>query len=359
MTSSTTRAFMAKKQFTFSAQVANNLLTVLQGYTKGIRFIALLTILCTIGVGQMWGAETIIYTLDGTTTGGSNGYAEASSITQNNMSWSVVGNTTTSPWRIGGKSLTNTDRTIASTTPIASNISKVVVSHGTANSVTVNSLKLIVASDASFSNVVSTVTGEFTASNTTTFTCPNNADWTNMYYKFVYNITISSTSNKYLQFNSATFYGEESQTGGGSTTVDPEVTFSNGEYTIGGAALDLSTLWESNSDGAVTYSVTNAGTTGANVNGTSFTATAAGTCTLQASQAATATYNAATATATITVSAPAGGGGGEGECSWTLVTDASTLKADDEVIITSGGTDATKDKYALSTNQKTSNRGAT
>ena len=120
-------------------------------------------------------------------------------------------------------------------------------------------------------------------------------------------------------------------TGGGSTTVDPEVTFSNGEYTIGGAALDLSTLWDSNSTGAVTYSVTNAGTTGATVNGTSFTATAAGTCTVQASQAATATHNAATATASITVTAPAGGG--EGECSWTLVTDASTLKAGDRIVI--------------------------
>lgn len=47
------------KQFTFSAQVANNLLKVLQGYTKGIRFIALLTILCTIGVGQMCGQATL------------------------------------------------------------------------------------------------------------------------------------------------------------------------------------------------------------------------------------------------------------------------------------------------------------
>ena len=45
------------KNSTFSAQVANNLLTLLQGYTKGIRLIALLTMLCTIGVGQMWGAE--------------------------------------------------------------------------------------------------------------------------------------------------------------------------------------------------------------------------------------------------------------------------------------------------------------
>jgi len=119
-----------------------------------------------------------------------------------------------------------------------------------------------------------------------------------------------------------------------SSPVNPTVTFSNGEYTIGGAALDLSTLWDSNSTGAVTYSVTNAGTTGATVNGTSFTATAAGTCTVQASQAATAIHNAATATATITVTAPTSGGGeGDGECTWELVTDASTLKAGDRVVI--------------------------
>ena len=66
-----------------------------------------------------------------------------------------------------------------------------------------------------------------------------------------------------------------------------------------------------------------------------------------------------TATYNIIVSPAQGGGGsGSGECTWELVTDASTLEVDDEVIIASGGTDAAKDKYALSTNQKSSNRGA-
>ena len=182
----------------------------------------------------MWG-ETVTYTLDGTVTGGSNGYATESSITQNDVTWSVVGNTTESPWRIGGKSLTNTDRTIASTTTIASNISKVVVTHGTASSVTVNSLKLIVASDANFSTVVSTVTGTFTASNTTTFTCPNSANWTDRYYKIVYNITISSTSNKYLQFKSAEFYGEAS-----TPATRHTVTFNAGSGTSTASLIETS-----------------------------------------------------------------------------------------------------------------------
>ena len=85
--------------------------------------------------------------------------------------------------------------------------------------------------------------------------------------------------------------------------VDPAVTFSNGSYTVGDAALNLSSLWTSNSTGAVTYTVANAGTTGASISGSLFTATAAGTCTVKASQAATSAYNAITKTATITVTA--------------------------------------------------------
>ena len=88
-----------------------------------------------------------------------------------------------------------------------------------------------------------------------------------------------------------------------ATPVDPKVSFSNSTYTVG-QTLDLSTLWTSNSDGAVTYSIVEVGTTGASINGKSFTASAAGTCTVKASQAATSAYNAIEETATITVTAP-------------------------------------------------------
>ena len=46
------------KQSTFSAQVANNLLNVLQGYTKGIRLVIVLTMLLVVGIGQAWGQYT-------------------------------------------------------------------------------------------------------------------------------------------------------------------------------------------------------------------------------------------------------------------------------------------------------------
>ena len=78
-------------------------------------------------------------------------------------------------------------------------------------------------------------------------------------------------------------------------------TFSEGNYTIGGSALDLSTLFTSSSDGAVTYSIKDANGTGAAIAGSSFIATTAGTATVTATQAATATYAPATLDATITV----------------------------------------------------------
>ena len=54
MTSSTTRAFMAKKQSTSFAQVATNLLNVLQGYTKTIRLLLVMFLTLTVSA-EVWG----------------------------------------------------------------------------------------------------------------------------------------------------------------------------------------------------------------------------------------------------------------------------------------------------------------
>lgn len=85
---------------------------------------------------------------------------------------------------------------------------------------------------------------------------------------------------------------------------EPTITFDNGNYTVAGAALDLSTLFSSNSDGAVTYTVKTAGETGAAIDGTNFSATAAGSAVVTATQAATASYKTKSEDATITISAP-------------------------------------------------------
>ena len=84
--------------------------------------------------------------------------------------------------------------------------------------------------------------------------------------------------------------------------TDPDITFNNGTMRVG-QSFDLSTLFSSDSKGAVNYTVTNAGDTGATIAGSIMTASATGTATVKASQEATATMNAGEATATITVNA--------------------------------------------------------
>lgn len=145
------------------------------------------------------------YTLDGTITGGTNGYATESDIAQSGISWKVMGNTTISPWRLGGKNLDGADRTIYSTTPIDFNVASIEITHGTANDITVNSMTVIVASDADFTNVVSTFDVDFMAEGTVTIGRGSGLDWTGCYYKIVYNVTVSGDANKFIQFTKAVF----------------------------------------------------------------------------------------------------------------------------------------------------------
>ena len=59
MKSSTNRALVAKKQSTFSAQVANNLLTLLQGYSKTIRLLLVMFLTLTVSA-NVWGADVTV-----------------------------------------------------------------------------------------------------------------------------------------------------------------------------------------------------------------------------------------------------------------------------------------------------------
>ena len=193
--------------------------------------LALLTFLA-IPMG-MWGqtkAEVVAYTLE-PTSGSNNSYAGNCDITIDGITWNLTGNSQQIPWRIGGKSISNADRLLYSKTAISDNITKIEVTHGAASSITMNSWTVIVATDASFANVVSTLTPTFAANATTTINRPTGADWSNCYYKFVYNVTVSGSSNKYIEFTRAKFYKEE----GGDT---PEL--EDSDLAITGAPVALS-----------------------------------------------------------------------------------------------------------------------
>lgn len=152
--------------------------------------------------------------------GGNNGYAMESKITINDIQWSIMGNTDIIPWRIGGKGLTNaTDRDIKTMSPVYGTVSKVIVSvGGTGGSITFNSLTLSVANNADFTNA--TTYKETNPKDNTEYTFYI-TEATDAYYKITYNVTVSSTSNKYYQFNGVKLYG---------TPASKDISLSNAGY---------------------------------------------------------------------------------------------------------------------------------
>ena len=153
------------------------------------------------------GMESVVYTLN-PTNGSNNGYANNCDIEISGITWNLTGNSQTNPWRIGGKSLTGVERTLFSKTKLSKNISKIEITHGAASSITVNSMTVIVSKNADFSSPVSTLTPTFVANETVTVDRPADKDWSDCYYKFVYNVTVSSTSNKFIEFTKAEFIGK-------------------------------------------------------------------------------------------------------------------------------------------------------
>ncbi len=183
---------------------------------KLLTFLTLLVL--AYGVG--WAAETVYYTLT-PAAGSNNAYASNCDVAIDGITWNVTGNSTTTYWRLGGKSLTSVDRAVYSKTAMGSAISKVSLEVGAASSITVNSLTLQVSNTSSFgtSDIVDTVTGTFAANSTIDFTPTSGTEWaTGKYYKFIFNVTVSGTNNKFVEFKSATFYKNE------GTTPDPDPT---------------------------------------------------------------------------------------------------------------------------------------
>ena len=151
-------------------------------------------------------STTACYTLDGTIKGGNSGYAQESSIKQNDISWGIVGNTDISPWRIGGKSINGVDRNVYTKTAYSSELSKIELVTGTAT-ITWNSLTLEYSTNSDFSNSQTIVASGIGGSKTITF-APDGGFPANCYFRFKFNVTnSSSSSNKYVQLSAIKFYG--------------------------------------------------------------------------------------------------------------------------------------------------------
>ena len=173
-------------------------------------------------VSSVDAADTLVYTLT-PSSGSNNSYAGNCDIEVNGVTWNLTGNSQMQPWRIGGKNLSGTDRSLYSKTAMANDISKIEVTHGSASSVTVNSWTVIVSSGADGGGtVVSTLTPTFETNKTTTIERPEGKSWANCYFKFVYNLTIGG-SNKFVEFSEAKFYKTASEGDSTYHTVDFDV----------------------------------------------------------------------------------------------------------------------------------------
>lgn len=158
----------------------------------------------SIGV---WSKEELVYTFQ-PSVGSNNSYAGNCDVAIDGITWNITGNSTLIPWRLGGKSLSGVNRAIYSKTAISENVTKIVITHGAASSITVNSVTVVVSKNSDFSSPISTLSLSFVANNTITVNRPDEKDWSDCYYKIVYNVTVSSTSNKFLEFVDAKFYAE-------------------------------------------------------------------------------------------------------------------------------------------------------
>lgn len=140
-------------------------------------------------------------------SGSNNSYAGNCDIEINGITWNLSGNSQQIPWRIGGKSLSGVNRELYSKTALNKSITRIEITHGAASSITVNSMTVIVSKNSDFSSPVSTLTPSFVADGTVTVNRPDGKDWSNCYYKIVYNVTVSGSSNKFVEFSEAKFYG--------------------------------------------------------------------------------------------------------------------------------------------------------
>ena len=147
----------------------------------------------------------VLYTLDTNNyKGTNNSYTGNCDIVVEGITWNVTGNSTMNPWRIGGKSIEAVDREVYTKTAFSNALTSVDVTFGTANSITVNSCKLLYSTNADFSDA-SEVSVDFAAESTVSFVADFPA---NAYYKLVLNVTVSSDKNKFVQLSKIEFIGK-------------------------------------------------------------------------------------------------------------------------------------------------------
>lgn len=184
-------------------------------------------------VGCMIAAESVAYQV--VAEKGTNfSYTGSGDIVVNGITWTAQANANVSTetggiggWGIGGKNITATDRAIFSKNSIAATITKVVVTHKANNGLTVNSFALIASEESNVAGDTIWATADDLTNMKNTnavveFVVPEGKNWTNKYYKFLYNVTNATKNNKRIEFYSADFIGDVKDVPATAIALDKE-----------------------------------------------------------------------------------------------------------------------------------------
>lgn len=150
-------------------------------------------------------------TANGDYVGKNSEYNKSCEIDVEGITWVVEGNSTTSPWRVGGKNIDGVDRAVYTVTPFPKAIKCIDLRLGM-YTITVNGGKLLYSQDSNFANATEIVIDPKTGNNENLIQTDIPA---NSYIKFVFNCTNTTSKNQYLQFNGVIFYGEAGGEEGG------------------------------------------------------------------------------------------------------------------------------------------------
>ena len=271
------------------------------------RYLALLVVLI-FTCGNVWG-DNYVLTYSKNSSGNSD-YTKTYSVTVGGVTWVGYGNISAEDaLRVGGKNTTNTDRTITTTTAGPNiEVSSLTLSHnGTGNgknsSITINSIKLEVANNSSFTSadVITKSSPSVSSAGSLVFE-PTSGNWAKKsYYRITVNYKISGSNNCYLKVTGITLTEASS-----CTSITPSLSYASvggTTLTVGSSSTGAPTITGNTGSGAVTYSSSDNDVATVNASGI-VTAVAAGTATITASIAANGGYCSGSATANFTINLP-------------------------------------------------------
>ena len=182
-----------------------------------------------LAITSAWAADELYYTLQCKNNSKNTDYADNYDVTINGMNWNAPGNqnppTSVDVWRIGGKSIDKVDRTITGKSPMNAEISKITIYHngfGGTGTPTLNHVKVIVGSDASFSTTIDevTVTPNISASGSFDISPTEGKTWTSgSFYKIIFNLTKTTSKNAGLDLTKIEFFKSATSTTPGKTAT--------------------------------------------------------------------------------------------------------------------------------------------